>query len=621
MTRWILLLVLPAFALTACGESQEERQSAETEAASKEAGDAAAPSAEKTANDKARELFAGFFEENLKLNPLHATFIGDDRYNDRIANSISSEHREKALALHRDYLERARAIDESKLEGRTKLSWEIFVRERESDIKGFEFPSHLTPINQFYSMPNFMAQLGSGSSAQPFETVADYENWLSRMDDFTVWVDQAIGNMRRGMKEDVVQPEILMKRVIPQLEAHIVEDPAQSIFYRPVADMPEDFSDGERKRLTEAYITMISDKAVPTYRKLRDFIENEYLPETRQIVGMHALPMGEAWYRYLVRETTTTDMTPQEIHELGLSEVERIHGEMRQVMKQVGFEGTLDEFFEYTKTEDKFYPDSKEELLTAYENLRETLDKAAPKLFEIFPESEFEIRPVEPFREKSASGASYQSADPDGSRPGIFYVNTYDLSSRPLWATESLYLHEAVPGHHFQISIQQEMESLPKFRRFGGFTAYTEGWGLYAESLGKELGVYQDPYQYFGALNAELWRAIRLVVDTGLHYKGWSREDVLDYMYANSAVGEARAVSEAERYIAIPSQALAYKIGQLKIRELRDRAEKALGDDFDVKAFHSQVLNSGALPLNILERRIERWIEERKRAGAAGEAV
>ncbi|HMD81787.1 MAG TPA: DUF885 domain-containing protein, partial [Anaerolineales bacterium] len=323
-------------------------------------------------------------------------------------------------------------------------------------------------------------------------------------------------------------------------------------------------------------------------------------------------PNGKALYAYAAKKHTTTNLTPEQIHQTGLEEVKRIHNEMRLVMKEVDFHGDLKAFFKYMNEDTRFYYTKREDLIEGYRQLKEKVRPLLPKLFDVMPKADYEVRAVEPFREQSASGGSYNSATPDGSRPGVFYVNAYDLSARPKWAMEALSLHEAAPGHHFQIAIQQEMEELPRFRRFGGYNAYVEGWGLYAESLGKELGVYTDPYSYFGALNSELWRAIRLVVDTGLHAKKWTREDVLNYMYENSAVKEARAVSEAERYIAAPGQALGYKIGQLKIRELRDRAEKKLGDKFDVREFHNKVLLTGAVPLDVLEQTIDRWIAQKK---------
>jgi uncharacterized protein (DUF885 family) len=363
-----------------------------------------------------------------------------------------------------------------------------------------------------------------------------------------------------------------------------------------------------RERLTAAYEDKIMNTIVPAYKRISNFIGDDYLDNARETVGLYAQPNGVSWYEYMVRIRTTTDMTPQEIHEIGLSEVARIHGEMHSVMEEVGFEGSLKEFFEYMNTDPQFFFEEPEQLIQGYRDMSDRIAGLSEDLFEIFPKTGFEVRRVEPFREKSAAGGSYQAGTPDGARPGIFYANAYDLSARPNWAMESLYLHEAIPGHHFQIMIQRENEGLPSFRRFGGFTAFSEGWGLYAESLGKEIGVYTDPYQYFGGLNAELWRSIRLVVDTGIHDKGWSRQQVLDYMYENSAVAEARAVSEAERFMAIPGQALAYKVGQLKIREIRDNAEERLGEKFDVKAFHTEVLRDGAMPLSMLEAKLDRWI-------------
>ena len=365
----------------------------------------------------------------------------------------------------------------------------------------------------------------------------------------------------------------------------------------------------DRERLAAAYEDAIENKLVPAYQRLANFLGDEYIGAARETVGLYAIPGGPEWYAYNVRVITTTDLTPDEIHRIGLDEVARIHDEMRGVMEQVGFEGDLQDFFEFMNTDEQFYFDEPEQLIQGYRDMADHIAELSTALFEVFPKTDFEVRRIEPFREKSAAGGQYQPGTVDGSRPGIFYANAYDIRSRPAWAMESLFLHEAIPGHHFQISLQRENENLPHFRRFGRFTAYSEGWGLYAESLGKELGVYTDPYQYFGALNAELWRAIRLVVDTGIHAKAWSRQDVLDFMYANSAVKPARAIAEAERFMAIPGQALAYKIGQLKIREIRDRAEARLGDRFDVKAFHTQVLMDGPMPLSMLEAKIEHWVD------------
>jgi len=554
-------------------------------------------------------LFAEQFERDLEMNPMRATFIGDDRYNDRLANSNSPDYRAAEEAMDREFLQRLLEIDREQLNYQDQLSYDIFRINRELSLEGNLYPFHLQPINQFYSTTNFFVQIGSGAGAHPFKTVKDYDDFLSRADDFAVIIDQLIVNMQEGIREGVVQPRILMEKLQPQIDAHIVENVEDSNFYAPVRNMPEDFSPEDRERLTAAYEDKIMNTIIPSYQRISNFIGDDYLGAARETVGLYALPNGVSWYEFMVRLRTTTDMTPEEIHQVGLDEVARIHGEMHGVMEEVGFEGDLKDFFDYMNSDPQFFFEEREQLIQGYRDMSDHVSELSKDLFEIFPKTGFEVRAVEPFREKSASGGSYQAGTPDGTRAGIFYANAYDLSARPNWAMESLFLHEAIPGHHFQIMIQRENEDLPEFRRFGRFTAFSEGWGLYAESLGKEIGVYTDPYQYFGGLNAELWRSIRLVVDTGIHAKGWSRQQVLDYMYANSAVAEARAVSEAERFMAIPGQALAYKVGQLKIREIRDSAEARLGDQFDVKAFHTEVLRDGAMPLSMLEAKIDRWVD------------
>jgi len=602
MTSGKLFALLIPFALLGCGPAdRDEPRVVEAEPASTEASLAV--------NQDLRRIFDEYFEARLVLNPLFATYIGDNRYNDRYTNNISPAWRAAARALEQEALARIEAIDPSGLRGQDLLSYEIFKTDRGIALEDLDFPSHLMPMNQFYSAPTSFVQLGSGTGVQPFRTVEDYDNFLSRIDGFISWMEQAETNMREGISQGLTQPKILMERVVPQLESQLVSTVEDSAFYQPVSDMPESFSDADRARLTSAYSEAIETKLIPAYRRMRDFIRDEYIPAARESHGMNALPGGPERYAFLVRETTTTDLTAEQIHAIGLAEVSRIHEEMQGVMNQVEFEGDLHEFFDFLNTDPRFFFTERQDLLDGYNALRELIEPNAPRLFRTIPKAGYEIRLVEPFREKSASGGQYRGASPDGSRPGVFFANAYDLSARPKWAMESLFLHEAVPGHHFQGALTLELDELPRFRQFGGYTAYGEGWGLYAESLGRELGAYTDPYQYFGKLNAELWRAIRLVVDTGLHFYGWTREDVLEYMYANSAVAEAKAVSEAERFMAIPSQALAYKIGELKIQQLRERAEEALGNNFDIREFHAQVLDSGELPLGVLEARIDRWIE------------
>jgi uncharacterized protein (DUF885 family) len=561
-----------------------------------------------TSEQAVQQLFSDYWEEGLRLNPLSATYVGDARYNDLLPNFLSAEFRAQELEFNRKWRARVAAVDPAPLGAQDRLSLLILLRELDNEIEGARFPGWMQPINQFYSLPNQLAQLGSGSSAQPFKTVQDYDNWLKRAGRIPVLFDQAIANMREGVAAGVVQPRVLMEKVLPQLDALIVAEPQKALFFKPIDNLPAEFSAEDRARLTSAYTALIGDTLMPSYRKLRDYLRNDYLPKTRASVGLAALPDGAAWYAYRVRTTTTTDLTPEQIHRIGLDEVARIHGEMRKVIKQLKFKGDLKQFFHFLDTDKRFEFKSEEELLAYYNGLRGKVETGSAKLFTLLPKAGFEIRPVESFRSKSAAGGSYQSPSEDGSRPGIFYVNTYDLPTRKIWDAEDLFLHEAIPGHHFQLALQQELTNLPKFRRFGGVTAYIEGWGLYAESLGREIGVYRDPYDYFGYLQNELWRAIRLVVDTGLHSKGWSRKQVIDYMLANSAQSETQAISEAERYMAIPGQALAYKLGELKIKELRARAETALGPKFDIREFHREVLKDGAVPLGVLDAKIDLWI-------------
>lgn len=576
-----------------------------------EMGQPAAPGAEATAAALDR-IVEEYWDEYIELNPLVGTFNGDYRFNDRIENNIGPEYLAQTRALDEAYLARLGALDPEKLSGQARLTCDIFRLDRELAIEGARFPAELLPVNQSFSFPSLFAQMGAASGVHPFESVKDYEDWLKRVGDFETWFNQSIENMRAGMAGDVVQPRVVMERVLPQLEAMIVEDPAKSVFHRPVEKFPDTVPAVDRTRLEQAFDKAIREQIVPSYRKLHAFVRDEYLPKTRETVGISALPQGREWYAYLVKLQTTTGLTPDEIHQLGLSEVARIRAEMDKVMGQVGFKGDLKSFFAYLRSEPRFYYREQDDLLNGYRSLKDKVAAQLPKLFSVAPKAGFEIRPVEEFRARSAATASYRGATPDGKRPGVFYVNTYDLKSRPRYSIESIYLHEAEPGHHFQISIQQEVETLPRFRRFGGYTAYNEGWGLYSESLGQELGMYTDPYSRFGALGAEIFRAVRLVVDTGIHSKGWTREQAIAYMNDNAPVGPSDAVSEIERYIANPGQALAYKVGELKLKELRARAARELGPAFDVREFHTQVLTDGALPLEVLEDKVDRWIQSKR---------
>ncbi len=585
-----------ATVLTACSPS------------STPAGDTAAqaPQADKAA--QLNQLYADYWEAVLKLNPLQATFQGDNRYNDQLPDMGSAEFRKQQHDLAVEWLGKVEKIGDAGLSGQDLLSYRIFVEEQKQSLEGEKFPGWMMPVNQMGSTVSYAVMLGSGQVAQPFKTVKDYDNWLARAGRVPVLLDTEIANMREGIKAGVVQPRVLMEKVVPQFDALIAAKAEDSQFWGPISMMPADFPAADKERLTAAYRELIEQQLMPAIRKQRDFIANEYLPATRDSVGLDALPDGKAWYAFSAKQMTTTEQTPEQIHEIGLKEVERIHGEMHTVMLQVGFKGSLQDFFKFMQHDKQFEFKSEQALLEHYRGLEKQIEANVPKLFSLTPKAGFEIRPIEAFRAESAAGGEYMQPSEDGSRPGIFYVNTFDLPTRKTWDAEDLFLHEAIPGHHFQIALQQELQGVPAFRRFGGQTAFIEGWGLYSESLGKDLGVYTDPYSYFGRLQGELWRAVRLVVDTGLHAKGWSRQQVLDYMFANSSVSEPDAVAEAERYIAWPGQALAYKTGELKIQELRKRAEQKLGDKFDIREFHAEVLKDGSVPLDVLDEKIESWI-------------
>lgn len=553
-------------------------------------------------------IYEQYFEEQLKLFPTLATYLGDERYNDRLENTADSEFVATTLAVEQRYLDRVAKVDPRTLSGSARISYDIFVRERKLALEAGRFPSHLLPVDQMDSTASTIALLGSGASAQPFRTVRDYENFLSRALGFLSWVDSAIASMSEGVRRGVVQPRVVMIKVVPQLRELAQDDPENTVFWQVVRKMPESIPAADRQRLTARYRDAIRKQIVPAYRRLADFIEKEYLPHTRQSVGWSALPDGAAWYRLRILTATTTTLTAEQIHTLGLAEVARIRSEMLVVKEQVGFHGDLPAFFSYLQTDPKFYFQSGDQVVQAFRDVKARIDSRLPTLFADFPKADYEVRAVEPFRAASAPGAFYQPPSPDGKRAGIFYVNTFNLKAQPIYGMETLSLHEAAPGHHFQISIQQELTGLPRFRRFNNYSAYAEGWALYCESIGKELGMFTDPYQWYGRLSDEMLRAMRLVVDTGVHAKGWSREQAIAYMHDNSSMADSDIVAEVERYIAWPGQALSYKVGQLRIAAMRAHAEAALGAGFDIKAFHSQLLRDGAMPLDVLEAKIDRWI-------------
>ena len=567
-------------------------------------------------SSRLNDLFERYFEEYLELHPVSATYIGDNRYNDRIANDLGPEWRARWHAVNERYLAEIRRIDPATLGGEDRVSWEVFVRERSRQLEGERFPDYLLPIDQHGGLATLMPMLGSGRNAQPFATTKDYEAWLGRLGGFPVWVDQAIANMREGVQKGVVQPRVVMERLLPQLDDLLVEKPEDSLFWSPLANFPEGVPAADRPRLEAAYRRAIAEQVLPAYRRLRDYVRDEYLPKCRTSIAWTALPDGEAWYQYYVSEHTTTDMGAQQIHDIGVAEVKRILGEMDGVRRTVGFQGDLPAFFDHLESDPRFYFTNGADLIEGFRVLKQRIDAALPKLFSVFPKADYEIREVEAYRAASAAGGSYQRPSADGSRPGIFYVNTYNLKAQPKFGMETLSLHEASPGHHFQIAIQQELTGLPKFRRFGGhYTAFVEGWALYAEYLGKELGMFTDPYQWFGRLNDEQLRAMRLVVDTGIHALGWSRDQAIQFMLDNSTLARTDVESEVDRYISWPGQALGYKIGDLRIQALRHRAEAELGTRFDVRDFHREVLSDGSVPISVLEAKIDRWVKESVPAG------
>jgi uncharacterized protein (DUF885 family) len=557
------------------------------------------------------------WEESLKRDPISATAIGDDRYNDKVVDFTTAAWRADNRRFVERQLKELKGFDRAKLAGQDRLSYDILKADLEESLEGERFPGWMQPLNQFGSMPGFLAQMGSGRSIQPFRNTKDYDDWYARLEAALPIVDGMIANMRQGLAQGVTQPKPIMEKVLPQLAAHVVDDPEQSIFWGPLKSFPDTVVAADRERLTAKYRALIKDQVIPAYRKLHAFVKDEYLPKARTTTAWSALPDGKAWYAYRVKQNTTTAQTPDEIHAIGLAEVARIRAEMEAVRRQVGFQGDLHAFFKHLQTDDRYFFADAKALLDEYRRLQQDINARLPKLFDVFPKADYEVREVEAFRAQSAAGASYMSASADGSRPGVFYVNTFNLKAQPRWGTETLSLHEASPGHHFQGTIAQEVQALPKFRRFGTYyVAYGEGWALYAESIGKELGLFTDPYQWFGRLNDEQLRAMRLVVDTGLHHKGWTREQAIAYMTDNSALADTDIVSEVERYIVIPGQALGYKIGQLEIGRLRAEAERELGARFDVKEFHRVVLTDGALPMSVLGTKVREWIATKKKSKA-----
>jgi uncharacterized protein (DUF885 family) len=562
--------------------------------------------------EKLKAIFADDDEASLKRNPLDALFRGDMRYADRLGDFFSDDYFNAERKAAQNNLAKLKTIEVTKLGPKDKIAYEMFLRNQNDRLKALSKPyfglSVVRPLNHFYGIHTFYPDFASGQGAAPFKTLEDYENNLKRHKQFVTLLDAAIGRFRQGMKSGVVETKLTIRNMIEQLDTQLKQTVEESPYFGPTKIFPDSFSDADKARLKSEYRAAIEKDIYPSYVRLRDFLKNEYLPVARDGVGLLYMKGGKKLYKYQIESATTLPMKADAIHQLGLREVARIKDEMEAIRKEVGFAGTLVEFFEHLRSDPKFKPVSRAGLTQGYYDIGKMVDRKITEQFKSLPKAPLEIRPYEEYREKFEAGGSYQSGTPDGKRPGIFYFNAYDLPSRTTPGMTTLYLHEGAPGHHFQISIAQEDESLPAFMRFGGNTAYVEGWALYSETLGYDMGLFKDPYQRFGTLSDEMLRAMRLVVDTGLHAKGWTREQAIEYMLANSDMGKTDATAEVERYIAIPSQALAYKIGALTIQRLKAKAKADLGDKFDVREFHNQVLNTGALPLSVLENKINDWI-------------
>ena len=577
----------------------------------------AQPSASQaTLHDRLFQLFKETDEASLKRNPLQALQRGDMRYADRLGDLFSDAHYqgEKAAAEHD--LAALYAIPRDQLGAGDGLAYDVFEFQTKDTLRGLQ-PQFMAifealPMNHFYGIHTEYPTLASGQGGAPYGSVADYENSLKRNRDFAANVDEAIAQWKKGEAEGIVDTKLTVRNMIEQLDNQLKLTPEQSPYWGPIKAFPASIGAADRTRLTSEYRQSISQVIYPALTRLRDFLQNDYLAHAREGVGEMYMKGGATLYAYQVQSTTTTSMTPAQIHALGLSEVERITKEFEKVRQEVGFKGDLHAFFEYMRTSPKFAPKSRQQLEGDFARIRAAVEAKVPTYFSLVPKTPLVIRPYPPYREKFEAGGSYDSGTPDGSRPGTFYFNAYDLPSRFTWEETTLFLHEGEPGHHFQISLAQENKALPAFMRFGGNTAYVEGWALYSETLGYPMGFYADPYQRFGTLNDEMLRAMRLVVDTGIHTMGWTRDQSIQYMLDHSGESRTDATAEVERYIAIPSQATAYKVGALTIQRLRDKAKAALGPKFDIREFHAQVLDSGALPMSILEAKIDRWIAAKK---------
>ncbi len=563
-----------------------------------------APAAEQ-ASERLRRLFDEAWEFDLKADPLVATQAGDRRYDDRLPRVTPDEY-QRRLKNEREFVNRWKEIDRHRLSPREQTSYDIFGRLRQDQIKEYEFQAHLAPIT---NRSGFHVEFPELPKNSRLKNVKDYENYLSRLRAFGQFADDHIELMRAGIRAGIVLPAVVLADYQRPLEAQLVDQPEQSLLYEPFRKFPDAIGSADRERLTKEGARAIRESVVPGYARFLAFMRDEYVPHARGQIAAAALPQGRAFYQHRVRQFTTLDLAPQAVHDTGLAEVARIRKEMQDVIARTGFKGDLAAFAEFLRTDPQFYVETPEALLKEVSLVLKRMDGRLPKLFKTLPRTPYGVREIPAFIAPNTTTAYYQPPAGDGSIAGFYYVNTHNLKARPLYEIEALSFHEAVPGHHLQIARQQELEGLPNFQRFAGFTAFVEGWGLYAERLGLEVGFYENPYSDFGRLSYEMWRACRLVVDTGMHYLGWTREQAIEYMAANTALTRQNIVNEIDRYIAWPGQALAYKTGELKIRELRRKAEQKLGPKFDIREFHEAVLAQGAVPLDVLERIVDEYLE------------
>jgi uncharacterized protein (DUF885 family) len=568
-------------------------------------------------------MLDAYYNERMELFPLEATANGDPRFNDLLPADFTDNYRARLRDFFTRYSAAISQFNPAALNENDKKSYDIFKYELDMGLSGLALhfmgstavsDIAYIPFDQFNGVPLSFGGMGSGTGNQPFKTVKDYDNWARRATAFSAWADSSIVYFRKGMDRNYVLPRAVVIKMIPQMLDLVTTDATKSIFYGPVTLMPASFSEADKTRLTSEYLDMINKVIVPAYKKLGDFLQAEYLPKARTSTGIHALPEGDQLYAYLVKFWTTTNKTPDEIYQTGLAEVKRIRAEMELVKDQVGFKGSLDSLFTFMKTDQQFMPfTTAAEVLAATRKIQDRIDPNLKKMFNLMPKTKFEIRQTEAFRAASAS-AEYYPGLPDGSRPGIYYIPIVDATKYNVTGgMESTFLHEALPGHHFQMSLQSENKNLPLFRRFIWYGAYGEGYALYCESLGKELGLYTDPYQHLGALGDEIHRAIRLVVDVGMHTGKMTREEAIKYSMQNEAISKEGAVAEVERYMVYPAQALSYKTGALKIRELRDQYSQLLGDKFNLAAFHEEYLKDGCMPLDIIERSMNEWANKQQR--------